>query len=75
MFKNLQDRFKSTFDKLTSKGVLTEAQIVKSLKEVRVALIEADVALPVIKQFIAKVRRRSLGKEVTKKYLSWATDG
>lgn len=66
MFKNLQDRLKNTFDKITSKGVLTEANIVKSLKEVRVALIEADVALPVIKQFIAKARRRALGKEVAK---------
>jgi signal recognition particle subunit SRP54 len=64
MFQNLQDRFKKTFDKLTSRGVLTEAQVVKSLKEVRVALIEADVALPVVKQIIAKIRRRSLGKEV-----------
>lgn len=64
MFQNLQDRFKKTFDKLTSRGVLTEPQVVKSLKEVRVALIEADVALPVVKQIIAKIRRRSLGKEV-----------
>jgi len=64
MFQNLQDRFKKTFDKLTSRGVLTESQVVKSLKEVRVALIEADVALPVVKQIIAKIRRRSLGKEV-----------
>ena len=66
MFKNLQDRFTAAFDKLKSKGVLSEALILKSLKEVRVALIEADVALPVVKQFIAKVRRRALGKEVSK---------
>ena len=66
MFQNLQDRFKKTFDKLTSRGILTESQVVKSLKEVRVALLEADVALPVVKQIIAKIRRRALGKEVLK---------
>jgi len=66
MFQNLQDRFKKTFDKLTSRGVLTEPQVLKSLKEVRVALLEADVALPVVKQIIAKIRRRALGKEVLK---------
>ena len=66
MFQNLQDRFKKTFDKLTSRGVLTESQVLKSLKEVRVALLEADVALPVVKQIIAKIRRRALGKEVLK---------
>ena len=60
MFQNLQDRFKKTFDKLTSRGVLTEPQVLKSLKEVRVALLEADVALPVVKQIIAKIRRRAL---------------
>ena len=66
MFQNLQDRFKKTFDKLTSRGVLTESQVLKSLKEVRVALLDADVALPVVKQIIAKIRRRALGKEVLK---------
>lgn len=66
MFKSLSDRLASTFKKIKGQGRLTENNIAKALKDVRNALLEADVALSVVKAFMADVRRRALGKEVTK---------
>ncbi len=66
MFDNLTDRLSGTFRKLTGKAVLSEANIEEALKEVRRALLEADVALPVVKDFIDRVSLRAVGAEVSK---------
>ncbi|MEE8276360.1 MAG: signal recognition particle protein [Alphaproteobacteria bacterium] len=64
MFDALTARFGDIFARLGRRGVLSEAEISSALREVRVALLEADVALPVVKDFIDGVRERALGKEV-----------
>ena len=64
MFDNLTDRLSGTLKKLKGQGRLTEVNIQETLREVRVALLEADVALPVITDFIAQVTARALGQEV-----------
>ena len=66
MFDNLTERLSGTFRKLTGKGTLTEANIQDALREVRRALLEADVALPVVKEFIDRVSLRAVGTEVSK---------
>lgn len=64
MFDNLTQRLTQTMQKLRGKGRLTEDSIRETLREVRIALLEADVALPVVQSFIAQVRERALGQEV-----------
>ncbi|MCP3689682.1 MAG: AAA family ATPase, partial [Gammaproteobacteria bacterium] len=64
MFENLTDRLSKTLKSLRGQGRLSEDNIKDSLREVRQALLEADVALPVVRDFIDKVRERALGKEV-----------
>src|ERR1700759_4635560 len=64
MFESLQSRLGGVFDKLRGRGALTEADVDTALAEVRTALIEADVALPVVKDFIEKVRPRAIGEDV-----------
>ncbi|MCL5260109.1 MAG: signal recognition particle protein [Gammaproteobacteria bacterium] len=64
MFNNLSERFVATVKNLTGRGRLTEANIKESLREVRTALLEADVALPVIKVFIDDIQAKAIGKEV-----------
>ncbi|MEM9122395.1 MAG: signal recognition particle receptor subunit alpha, partial [Pseudomonadota bacterium] len=64
MFETLQDRLSGVFEGLTRQGALNEQDVTKALREVRVALLEADVALPVVKEFIGKVKERAVGKEV-----------
>src|ERR1700748_2130808 len=64
MFESLQSRLTGVFDKLRGRGALTEADVDAALGEVRTALIEADVALPVVKDFIDKVRPRAIGENV-----------
>jgi len=66
MFQNLTDRLGQTLKNISGKGRLTEDNIKDTLREVRMALLEADVALPVVKDFIAKVKERALGIEVSK---------
>ena len=66
MFQNLTERLGSTLKNLTGKGRLTEDNIKDTLREVRMALLEADVALPVVKDFISKVKERAVGIEVSK---------
>ncbi len=66
MFESLSDRLSLTLQNLRGKGRLSEANIADALREVRIALLEADVALPVIKEFIADVRERAMGQEVLK---------
>jgi signal recognition particle subunit SRP54 len=64
MFEALSDRLSGVFDRLRQRGALSETDIGEALREVRVALLDADVALPVVRDFIAKARDRALGSEV-----------
>ncbi len=64
MFQNLTDRLTTTIRNLRGQGRLSEDNIKDALREVRMALLEADVALPVVKEFIEKVRARAVGQEV-----------
>jgi signal recognition particle subunit SRP54 len=64
MFDNLSDKLNAAFKKLKGQGKLTETNIDAGLKEVRMALLEADVHFRVVKQFIADIRQRALGQEV-----------
>ena len=64
MFESLSDRLGGVFEKLRGKGALEEKDVNEAMREVRVALLEADVALPVAKDFIAKVKERAIGQEV-----------
>jgi signal recognition particle subunit SRP54 len=64
MFEALGNRLTGVFDKLRRRGALTEADVQEALREVRVALLEADVALPVVKDLTARVRERAVGAEV-----------
>lgn len=66
MFEALTDRLGGVFDKLTGRGALSEADVDAALREVRVALLEADVALSVVKDFIAKVKVEAVGEAVIK---------
>jgi len=64
MFEALSSRLNGVFDKLRRRGALSEADVNEALREVRIALLEADVALPVARDLIAKVRERAVGVEV-----------
>jgi signal recognition particle subunit SRP54 len=64
MFDALTTRLGDVFDRLKRRGALSEADVGEALREVRVALLEADVALPVVKDFIAAVREKAVGAEV-----------
>ena len=64
MFEGLSDKLGGVFDKLTKRGALKESDINDAMREVRVALLEADVALPVVKDFIAKVKDEAVGEKV-----------
>ncbi len=66
MFEGLGGKLSAIFDRLTKRGALSESDVGEALREVRVALLEADVALPVVKDFIEKVRVRAVGHEVLK---------
>src|SRR5690606_26089354 len=64
MFTNLSDKLQETFKKLRGHGKLTESNISDALREVRLALLEADVELSVAKEFIARVKEKALGETV-----------
>ncbi|MBB5517754.1 signal recognition particle protein [Amphiplicatus metriothermophilus] len=64
MFDSLSERLGSIFERLRGRGALEEKDVAEALREVRVALLEADVALPVAKDFIARVKERAIGQEV-----------
>ena len=64
MFEALSDKLSGVFDRLRQRGALSETDIGEALREVRVALLDADVALPVVRDFIARARDRALGSEV-----------
>ena len=66
MFDALSDRLGNVFDRLKGKGSLSESDVNAAMREVRIALLEADVAVEVVKSFIDGVRERAVGQEVTK---------
>ncbi|MBR1825931.1 MAG: signal recognition particle protein [Alphaproteobacteria bacterium] len=66
MFENLTDKLSQAFSKITSRGVLNEKDIDDAMREIRVALLEADVSLSVVKNFISAVKTEALGEKVVK---------
>ena len=66
MFDTLSGRLGGVFETLTRRGALSEADVTAALREVRIALLEADVALPVVKDFVAGVREQAVGADVLK---------
>ena len=64
MFDNLSDRLSGVFDKLRGRGALTESDVRSAMREVRVALLEADVALPVARDFVEQATEKAVGQEV-----------
>ena len=63
-FESLTERLQNVFKNLRRKGKISESDVQEATKEIRLALLEADVALPVVKDFIKKVRERAVGHEV-----------
>ena len=66
MFENLSDRLEAVYKKLKGRGVLKEADVDEALREIRVAMIEADVSLSAIKPFLEGIRKKGVGQEVLK---------
>lgn len=66
MFQTLTQNLNKVFDKITSRGALTELQIDEAMRDIRIALLEADVALPVVKEFIKLVKEEAKGRDVVK---------
>ena len=66
MFESLSGNLTKVFDKLRGRGLLTEDDVNAAMREVRIALLEADVALPVAKEFIASLKEKAIGQEVLK---------
>ena len=66
MFDTLQDRLAATFKSLRSKGRLTDADIDATAREIRIALLEADVNLSVVKEFVARIKERASGAELSR---------
>lgn len=66
MFNNLSQKLGDIFEKLKKRGALTEVDVEAALREIRIALLEADVALSVVKDFISQVKERAVGQEVIK---------
>src|SRR6185436_16242709 len=66
MFQSLSDRLSGILDKLTRRGALTESDVAEAMREVRRALLEADVALDVVRDFTERVRAKAVGQEVLK---------
>ena len=66
MFENLSERLSGVFDRLTKQGALSEEDVKTALREVRVALLEADVSLPVARDFVSRVQDQATGQAVTK---------
>ena len=64
MFENLQDRFGRVLKNVRGQGRLTEANVKDTMREVRMALLEADVALPVVREFVERVRAKAMGEGV-----------
>src|SRR6202140_361437 len=66
MFDTLSNRLGEIFDRLRGRGALSEDDVGAAMREIRVALLEADVALPVVRDFIAAVREKAVGQDVVR---------
>ena len=66
MFESLTQRLSGTMDRLRGRGRLTESNISEAVREVRIALLEADVALPVVQALVQRIKVRAVGQEVLK---------
>ena len=66
MFDSLSDRLGGVFERLRKRGALEESDVSEAMREIRISLLEADVALPVVKTFVEQVREKALGEEVMK---------
>src|SRR5688500_19806093 len=64
MFESLSDRLGGVFDRLRGRGALTEADVRSAMREVRIALLEADVALPVVREFVDRATEQAVGQQV-----------
>ncbi len=64
MFDSLSNRLNDVFDRLRGRGALTDDDVAAAMREIRIALLEADVALPVVRDFVAGVREKAVGQEV-----------
>src|ERR671919_1116261 len=64
MFDSLAERLEGVFKRLRGRGRLTEKEVDEALREIRLALLEADVALPAVRSFLAGVRERAVGEDV-----------
>jgi signal recognition particle subunit SRP54 len=67
-FEGLATRLQNVFSKLKNKGKLSEDDVNEALREVRLALLEADVNFKVVKEFIAKIKEKAIGQEVMKSF-------
>jgi signal recognition particle subunit SRP54 len=66
MFESLTSRLNGVLDRLKRRGALSEDDVIEAMREIRIALLEADVALPVVKDLVSRVRERAVGQEVIK---------
>ena len=66
MFGNFTDRILNTFDSLTGKGLLNEEDVSKALREIRIAMLEADVPLAVAKDFVEGIKEKAVGERILK---------
>lgn len=66
MYKSLSDRLSGIFDRLKGRGALSEDDVNTAMREIRIALLEADVALPVVKEFIEQAKEKAIGQELVK---------
>ena len=64
MFESLSERLSGVFDRLRGRGALNESDVREAMREVRIALLEADVALPVVREFVDKVTEQAVGQQV-----------
>lgn len=66
MYKSLSERLSGIFDRLKGRGILSEEHVNTAMREIRIALLEADVALPVVKEFIEQAKAKAIGQELIK---------
>ena len=66
MFESLSDRLSGVFDRLRGRGALSEGDVREAMREVRIALLEADVALPVVREFVDRATEQAVGQQVVK---------
>ena len=71
VFQNLSEKINHVFSKLSNRGALTEMEIKQAMREVRVALLEADVNFTVAKDFISKVTELAMGEKILKSFITF----